>query len=235
MGWRPVVAKRQDHLVTQHLENISRKALENYEDIIRSYVRRRYGIYALYRGKRLYYVGLASNLLNRLAQHLRDRHADTWDRFSIYLTIGDRHLKELESLILRTASPRGNRTRGRFARSADLRRQFKREIAEHQKAERDSLFRLKQPLDNGGRPDKKNRGVLAKYTKGKSFKIRSTYKGRTYFARVRPDGRIRYGGELYRAPSSAAYKVLGRPADGWFFWRFERAPGDWMPLDELRR
>ena len=228
------MARRQDHLVTQHLENISRKALETYEGIIRKYVRRRYGIYALYRGKRLYYVGLASNLRSRLARHLRDRHSETWDRFSIYLTIGDRHLKELESLILRVSSPRGNLTKGKFARSVDLRRQFRREIGEHQKLERESIFRPRPVASEDERPVGRKRGVLAKYVT-KSFKIRFTYKGKTYQARVRTDGMIRFKGKLYKAPSAAAYAVRRRPTDGWFAWRYERAPGDWVPLDELRR
>ena len=94
------MAKRKP-LVSQHLENISRQALEKYQNVVRRYVRRRQGVYALYRRGKLYYVGLASNLRSRLAHHLRDRHRDSWDRFSVYLTIGDSHLKELESLILR--------------------------------------------------------------------------------------------------------------------------------------
>jgi hypothetical protein len=36
-------------LVCQHLENISRDVLEEYQDIIRQYVRDRQGVYALYR------------------------------------------------------------------------------------------------------------------------------------------------------------------------------------------
>lgn len=87
-------------LVCQHLENISREALEKYQDIVRRYVRNRQGVYALYRRNKLYYIGLASNLRSRLAHHLRDHHHESWDRFSVYLTIGDSHLKELESLIL---------------------------------------------------------------------------------------------------------------------------------------
>ena len=41
-------------LVSQHLENISRVALEKYQDIIRQYVRRRQGVYALYRRGKLH-------------------------------------------------------------------------------------------------------------------------------------------------------------------------------------
>ena len=41
------MAKRAQ-LVSQHLENISHEALSKYQDVIRSYVRGRQGIYALY-------------------------------------------------------------------------------------------------------------------------------------------------------------------------------------------
>ena len=78
-------------LVSQHLENISRTALEKYQNILKEYVKGRHGVYALYSKGHLYYVGLASNLRNRLKSHLTDRHAQTWDSFSVYLTINDSH------------------------------------------------------------------------------------------------------------------------------------------------
>ena len=37
-------------LVSQHLENISRTALEKYQNILKELVKGRHGIYALYRG-----------------------------------------------------------------------------------------------------------------------------------------------------------------------------------------
>src|SRR4030042_97539 len=121
------MAKRTP-LVCQHLENISRDALEKYQGIIRQYVRRRNGVYALYRRGKLHYVGLASNLRSRLGHHLRDRHQDSWDRFSVYLTIGDTHLKELEALILRIFKPAGNKVKGKFAKCEDIRKKFARDL-----------------------------------------------------------------------------------------------------------
>ena len=59
------MAKRTP-LVCQHLENISREALEKYQDIIRQYVRRRHGVYALYRRGKLQYVGLASGSMGSI-------------------------------------------------------------------------------------------------------------------------------------------------------------------------
>ena len=79
---------KQTTLVCQHLERISRKALEVHQDIVRDYVRKRHGVYALYRKDRLYYVGLARNLRNRLHAHLRDRHGKSWDRLVCISLLG---------------------------------------------------------------------------------------------------------------------------------------------------
>jgi GIY-YIG catalytic domain len=57
-------------LVCQRLENVSREVLKKHQEIIRDYVRGWHGVYAIYKGDRLYYVGLASNLKGRLGSHL---------------------------------------------------------------------------------------------------------------------------------------------------------------------
>ena len=108
-------------LVSQYLENISREALEVHHDLIRHYIRGRQGVYALYRRDTLWYVGLAGNLSRRLTQHLRDRHRGSWDRFSVYLTIGATNMKEMESLLLRVVVPPGNKKKGHFFKAENLR------------------------------------------------------------------------------------------------------------------
>ena len=133
------MAKRAP-LVSQHLGNISREALEKYQAIVRQYVRQRRGVYALYRRDKLYYVGLASSLSSRLEQHLKNRHKQSWDRFSVYLTIGDSHLKELESLILRIVKPIGNKQSGKFVSAEDLHRKFANDIRELHRQELTSLI-----------------------------------------------------------------------------------------------
>jgi len=229
---------KQKQLVSQHLENISRKVLEDYKDIIREYVRRRHGVYALYNKNRLYYVGLASNLRSRLSSHLRDRHANTWDRFSVYLTVGEEHLRELESLVLRIASPSGNKQIGKFTHSDNLRNRLKRQISQFQQVERNRLFgvtttkeaeKLKTRIKSDGRLP-----TLARYVT-RRFKIRFDYKGKRHIARVRSDGTINFRGKIYTSPSMAGRAVTKRSTDGWTAWKFLRAPGDWVRLDELRR
>jgi hypothetical protein len=223
-------------LVCQHLENFSREALEKYQDIIKNYVRRRHGIYALFREKRLSYVGLASNLRNRLKHHLKDRHAQTWDRFSVYLTIKDEHLHELEALVLRIAAPKGNRQSGKFIRSQDLRPEFKRAINKFHQKEMKSIFgqQEKDILIQEEKTKKGRKPILAPYVK-KRFEIRFRYKSKLHKATVRKDGKISYKGRIYNSPSLAGQAVIGRSCNGWTAWKYERAPGDWVRLNELRK
>jgi hypothetical protein len=228
---------KQSQLVSQHLENISHEALSKYQGVIRSYVRGRQGIYALYRKNELYYVGLASNLRNRLKHHLRDRHKELWDRFSVYLTIGDSHLKELESLILRTIKPSGNHQSGKFIKSENLKSRFSRELREAHKQEREWMIgRSTSPIPKRRRQKVVEEGapILSAYF-NKSTKLRASFRGKPVRARVRRNGLIRYKNKDYKSPSHAGWAVVRRSCNGWTFWKYERAPGDWIPLDELRR
>ncbi len=229
------MAKRKP-LVSQHLENISRNALEKYQNIVRRYVRRRQGVYALYRRNKLYYVGLASNLRSRLAHHLRDRHGDSWDRFSVYLTIGDSHLRELESLILRIVKPPANKIIGKFASSQDIRRVFAKNIREEQRKELISLLgRTTHNEDDELSDLDRKLPRLAKYITA-PIELRAKFKGKTIKAKARRDGLIRFGGKTFSSPSQAAAKACKRTScNGWVFWKYERAPGDWVKLNELRK
>ena len=109
MGKNPKARKVVNRsLLVHHLEDISWQVMEVYPQIVRGMIRRRFGVYALYKRGRLHYVGLANNLIGRLKTHLRDRHRGLWDRFSVYLTSDADHMRELESLLIRIAKPTGN-------------------------------------------------------------------------------------------------------------------------------
>jgi Restriction Enzyme Adenine Methylase Associated len=225
------------HFVCQHLENISRTALEKFQPVIQSYVRRRQGVYALYHGRKLYYVGLAINLRSRLKNHLKGRHGSAWDRFSVYLTVGDTHLRELEALILRVVKPVGNKQTGRLPRSLDMRRQFARDMRKYQREEIRAI--IGKPAHDREQPAVTPAAgpqpVLAPYVKG-PLKLRARFKGKLLHARLRRDGRIRFGGTLYDSPSHAGSAACQRKTcNGWTFWEYERARGDWVSLNELRR
>ena len=221
-------------LVCQHLENISGDVLEEYQDIIRRYVYRRQGVYALYSEDDLYYVGLASDLRSRLKAHLRDKHAERWDRFSVYLTIGDKQLRELETLILRVIKPmpEGNSKVGRFARSENLLARLEKDIKQRNREKLDHI--VGRTVVRIGAPFRGRMPALYDYVQ-KPFKIRGRSKGKIFQGTVTDNGTIRLQRKMYQSPTAAAVAVTEYPVDGWVFWKYERAPGDWVRLDELRK
>lgn len=214
------------HLVCQHLEDISREALEKHQKIIKQYVRRRNGVYALYRKGTLYYVGLAKNLRSRLKSHLHDRHGSSWDRFSVFLTIGEQHLRELESLILRIVQPKGNKQKGKFPKSEDIRRRFARDVKDRLNYEM-ALLLGKEP---------KKSAPQGKATKLRRMKLRAWFKGKKLGAQLLKGGRVRFNGKVYDSLSTAAAKACKRrTCNGWIFWKYQRSPGDWVTVDHLRK
>lgn len=227
---------KHQHLVLEHLEKVSSKMLVEHQSLIRDYVRGRNGIYALYRGQNLYYVGLATDLRGRLKAHLRDRLRGLWDLFSIYLTANDHYLKELESLILRVASPKGNNQGGNLPGSKNLLKQLDADIRAHQDTQRRNLLGL--PILNS-KPSK----LQKKSPKGapnlngyfqKPTWIKLTYKGKEYRAKVATSGQIRLDGQIYNSPSMAGKSIYGRNINGWEHWKYQASPGLWRPIDALR-
>ncbi len=103
--------KAHKHLVVQYLEKIRSEIFEEYRKEIKKFAKGRNGIYALYSGNKLYYVGLASSLTGRINNHLRDRHKGEWDTFSMYLTADSNYLKEIgKRLAMATRKIKENQT-----------------------------------------------------------------------------------------------------------------------------
>ena len=230
------MAKKTDQLLLGFLERISWRVLEDYSDIVADLIRRRAGVYALYKQDRLYYVGLASNLMGRIKHHLKDRHSGLWDRFSVYITQHDNHVKQLESLLLRIAKPSGNRVKGGFGGPANLYRRLSRAMSAFDADRRATAL--------GGHAARQRRRAKTADARGtlvlvgsveKRLPLRAIYKGKTYRATLRLDGYISYGGRLYDSPSAAAKRILKRAGNGWNFWHYKEAARNWPPLSKLRR
>jgi hypothetical protein len=128
--------KRGDHskfsnpdspLVRKHLTEISRALLEGenkekFAAFLKDHERQ--GLYALYKKNgELYYVGRASNLLQRPSTHRSDLHGEKWDKLAIYIIDEKLTLHEVESLLIAVSKPEGNKNRGRL--KGDLKKALK--------------------------------------------------------------------------------------------------------------
>lgn len=233
--------KRQLPLVTEYLEDLHRRAFDEHRNVMDKLSRRRHGVYALYKRGRLYYVGLAKDLRNRVKTHLKDQHAKKWDTFRLYLTIDNKHMRELESLLIRIANPEGNKRGGRFAKASNLRKKFKRLVDEEHKARVESLY---GPRNRAEARAARLAAKLSKRTRrgadrfaglvSRTIEVRWKYKGKVHKARFRKDGKLRYKGRLYDTPTDATPTICKHRYNGWHVWRYQRSPSSWVLLKELR-
>lgn len=227
--------RKTDGLVSEFFEKMSWEFLENYRDIINGMIKGKAGVYALYKGDRLYYVGLAVNLKRRLTQHLKDRHKGRWSHFSVYLVTEDDHIKPLESLVLRIADPVGNAVKGKLPGATNMRSS----IVQKMKM-RDADVRSKMV---GGAVVKRRiqedaRVVSAAGAKGaidRRHSLKATYKSQSFKATLRKDGKINFDGNLYSSPTAAAQAVTQRSSaiNGRTFWKYKNEAGEWVALSQL--
>ena len=224
--------RKREALVHRHLENVSRSLLEKHPELVREFIGRNAGIYALFRKGKLYYVGLATALRSRLKAHVKNRHGNSWDSFSIYLTIKDQHLREIEALLLRIAKPPGARQRGKLAQSQDMRRRIAQAIRQKQKGEVSSLFGKRTSPVVTAKVNVES-DLTRLLPQGAS--VRGTLKNKVFRARVRRNGMVRFGGVSYTSLSLAAKAAIKRPTNGWWFWQIERGRGNWIRLTRIRK
>lgn len=168
------------------------------------------------------------------------QHGQSWDRFSVYLTVSDRNMRELESLILRIVKPVGNKRAGKFARSENLKTRFRHDVRSALRRREDELRSL-GPRTGAGktargakRPMSSRKPALAGVFP-RAVPLWGEYKGTDHKARLRDDGLIRDRGKPYDSPSATATAACKRKRNGWSFWHFKNDRGDWVPLRALRR
>jgi hypothetical protein len=119
----------RSRLVKKHLEHVDWKL---YREALGKKERGR-GIYVLYKGDEVYYIGLSKcSLRSRLRRHAsRDRHKGKWDNFSFFQIGRTKYIKDTESLLLKIFKPRGNKMLGRFKKKYDLARRKKPNAPKH--------------------------------------------------------------------------------------------------------
>jgi len=230
------MARGKKGLLLEHLEGISWTVFDEYPKVLKELIGKEPGIYSLYKGNKLYYVGLATNLLSRVKAHLRDRHKKKWDKFSVYLLKDDGHIKELESLLLRISKPTGNRVAGNFKGSTSIRKILAREMRQQDKD--------KQARALGGKAEKRRQktkvsgkngfvaleGVFKKAITLKGWKNDKIYKGR-----LRTNGTFTYKGKEFEYPGKAATSATKSKTRGWGFWHFKNEKGEWVAINTLRK
>jgi len=222
-------------LVINRLEKVSKDLFRRYYELITELVSTSPGVYALYDSDELYYVGKSRDLRKRVKQHLRDRHLKSWTHFSFYLIRRVEHIHEIESLLVRISSPKGNRVVPKGKHRGPLLGQLKRLIRQRQKQELKELFdeSTAKPEVSRHRSSNSRRTLEGLVSHRKT--LYRNYKGRKYTAALRPNGTILMGKKKYSSPTAAAKAVVDRSqVNGWNFWYIEDVNGDKIRLSKYR-
>lgn len=222
-------------LVINRLEKVSKDLFRRHYELITELVSTSPGIYALYDSDELYYVGKSTDLRKRVKQHLRDRHLKSWTHFSFYLVRRVEHIHEIESLLVRIASPKGNRVIPKGKHRGPLLAELKKMIRQRQKEELKELFGESTAKPEGGRHSLLNSRRSLEGLVSHRKTLYRNYKGRKYTATLRPNGTILMGKKKYSSPTAAAKAVVDRSTvNGWNFWYIEDVNGDKIRLSKYK-
>jgi hypothetical protein len=217
----------QKGLITHSLEKVSGRIFTSHSSLITKLIEGRSGVYALYNGDKLYYVGKATELRRRLAHHLRDKHVSKWTHFSFYVVKDAQHIGQIESMLISIAQPKGNNVQPRDIDSKTLYRELDNLLKEQHHEERKGLLSSQHKTS-------KKKLITERTLEGlvnKRTTIQRNYKGVIHKAVLRPSGTITYKSLSYSSSSAAAKKVQnGRRANGWAFWSIKNSKGEWVKL-----
>ncbi len=232
-------SRPRKNLVLHQIENISKNIFKRYYPQITELIAGSHGIYALYDGSELYYVGKSTDLRKRVRAHLRDQHLASWTHFSLYLVRRVEHINEIESLLIRISNPKGNRAIPKGKADTLLLKKLQTLIKQKQKEELKGFFGREQNRPSKVKPSPGEKAALSrKSLKGfvdKRTPLYKSYKGNEYKAYLLPSGVISLAGKKYHSPTAAAKAVTGYTSiNGWKFWYIKNEDGEWVRMADLR-
>lgn len=230
------LTRKPRDLLRDRLEMVSKELFKKFYPLITELVSDSPGIYALYDGEDLYYVGKSIDLRKRVRQHLRDRHLASWTHFSLYLVRREEHIHEIESLLVRIANPKGNRVVPRGKSRGTLLKALDALIRKKHRDERAALLGLKPARGVASAKKHGNHPSTLEGLVSKPATLFREYKGKEYTARLSPAGTITYRGKRYFSPSEAAQAIIGpnRAVSGWVFWYIKDVDGNVVRLEDYR-
>lgn len=226
---------RNTILVTHFAEGLSGDILHKHQEVVQHRVRGKSGVYALYKNRQIWYVGRASDLHRRLGQHLEDRHAGRWNRFSVFITRKEGTEKELEALLRRVAKPEGNSQNVNFIGAEDMQPEMLSQ------AEQNAMRSVKDDFtDSGLQPSpgvtRSAKPLHRGFRLDRSRTVRLKCRGKWIRGFLRRNLKIRARNKTFGSPSGAAKFFLGWTAvDGWYHWLYKHPGKGWIPIRNLRR
>ncbi|MGD0145144.1 MAG: DUF4357 domain-containing protein, partial [Rhizomicrobium sp.] len=129
-----------------------------------------------------------------------------------------------------------NRVGGKPSGSENLKRRLSKAVRVKLSHEHNLLIGHKRTAGVATRTArlKSDRGALT-YLLPQGGKLKGERWGKNSTGFVKRNGQIRVNGKLYSSVSGAGKAAHGRSVNGWFYWKVERSPGNWVRLRDIKR
>ena len=103
---------KRGSLILYALDGIKREYFNVIKRELKDVLENYSGVYALYKGDKLVYSGLATNLYWRMKGHSKAKRFD-WNTASLFVIPNLKYLRDVETAVVRIAKPKHNDVRGR--------------------------------------------------------------------------------------------------------------------------
>ena len=125
---------KRGSLIQYSLDNIKRDYFNVIKRELKNVLKKRSGIYALYKGDKVVRVGQGTDIYWRMKGHSKSGKLK-WDRASLFIINSKRieNLRDLETAVVRIAKPKYNKVKGRIGNEWYLGRMLKKSVKEKKK------------------------------------------------------------------------------------------------------
>ncbi|MBP5296354.1 MAG: GIY-YIG nuclease family protein [Bacteriovoracaceae bacterium] len=228
-------------IITETFQKISTDIFNKYPDQIVEIANGQPGVYALYKGDHLYYVGKAIDLRRRLEQHLKDQHQGRWNNFSLFITKKKEYISIIETILINVANPPGNKSR--FANKVRHgQRKLYRMIQRQHKLDMATMFKKEERLSRATSRKSSHFTAGHKRPPFQAFKgyfnsprpLKAEWQGTTYHATLFPDGHFEMDGNSYKTLRPINKLIKMHHVDTWRRWAVQDENGTWITFHDLK-
>jgi|SRR3989344_1864471 len=139
---------KRGSFIEYSLSGIKRSSFKVIKRELSSVLKNKKGIYALYDGKKLVRVGLATNIYWRVKGHSKNEKIK-WDNATLFIIRNEMlaYLRDLETVIVRIAKPKYNQQKGRIGDDYYLEKILRRAVKKKREKMRDAKIIKDAELD----------------------------------------------------------------------------------------
>lgn len=153
---------KRGSLIQYVLDDIKRESFDVVKRELRGVLRKRSGIYALYKKGTVVKVGLGTNIYWRVKGHAKSKKID-WDTASLFIIRNIKYLRDVETAVNRIAKPKYSVQRGRVGDEHYFKRILKKRVNEKKRRLRKESSKKDKELQKLERDISKIESVMKKH------------------------------------------------------------------------